>query len=151
MSPPSRASLASSADIRKVCSLWIHNSSFSKQEVLFNAALLPRGSATNGLLLKILPHHPHASPSLQTHVPPLSRPSHAPSFADSSSDSTAFVFVAHDLSNDQRSKHPNLQVRSPFAHCLAKPCLTDPYRFRFPKLLPPAMASIRACRSFLWL
>lgn len=71
--------------IHRVCSLWVHSSTFSRDEVLFNAALLPRAHAIQGRLLKIRP-------------------------SDQSSRSEPFVFVARDLSDEQRSKYPNLQV-----------------------------------------
>ncbi|KAI9726988.1 MAG: vacuolar membrane-associated protein iml1 [Cirrosporium novae-zelandiae] len=112
--------------VQRLCSIWVHDESFSKEDILFNAAALGDGAVRADDLLAVSAVLPTTSvrqfeplaPSQKrrsllsndfgdksaviTHGEPIERGAEEPQ--------KSFLFVARDISPEVKARYPNLQI-----------------------------------------
>lgn len=117
----------------RYCTLWIHEDLFSEETVIFNPDKLPLGSGSLWKLATLKPGSAFVSHDFQTTAPTGgSRSAHGGSYTKSSirkrsgpgkrsnkhvssieqqADQTkSLIFVAHEMTAEQKRKQPALQV-----------------------------------------
>jgi hypothetical protein len=132
--------------VQRICTLWVHEDSFSREDVILNFALFPKGSMRAGDLAEIVALRSNSDVrDFQDAAPKNSRdtgafegspigagaerrrsPSNTLNLeenANKSQQSKRYVFIAKDMSSEQRLRQPNLQVGSPSADTMC----SDPY------------------------
>lgn len=118
--------------VELVCTLWVHDATFSTDDVVFNQGLLPQGDSSRDRLLRVAPHRGltasrdfaagasqfnqhHDSSTLASAGVARKETSQKPAqSAKVISQVTArdcYLFAARDMSTEQKLRYPNLQVR----------------------------------------
>lgn len=115
------------------CTLWIHEDGFSEETVIFNSDKLPLGTGSLWKLATLKPSSAFVSHDFQTPAPAggsrsahggwTSKSSirkrsghgkksnkHVSSIEEQTDQTKALIFVAHDMTAEQRRKQPALQV-----------------------------------------
>lgn len=91
----------------KQCILWVHNEAFAKEDVLFNASILPEGVECEG--------RPFTITSLNTGIGIRDFETQEQDVSEVQNLQThtvepSLVFIARDASEELKVKHPTLQV-----------------------------------------
>ncbi|KAI9765893.1 MAG: vacuolar membrane-associated protein iml1 [Geoglossum simile] len=119
--------------IQRICTLWVHEDSFSREDVILNFALFPKGSVRAGDLAEIValksnsevrdfqdavPKNPRDAnafegSSIGAGAERRQSPSNTLNLEDTTNkslQSKRYVFIAKDMSSEQKLRQPNLQI-----------------------------------------
>jgi DEP domain-containing protein 5 len=122
--------------VQRICTLWVHEESFSREDVILNFALFPKGSVRAGDLAEIValksnsevrdfqdavPKNPRDSNTFEgspigAGAERRRSPSNTLNLEDTTNkslQSKRYVFIAKDMSSEQKLRQPNLQVGGP--------------------------------------
>jgi len=126
----------------QVCTLWVHNEAFAKEDVLFNATSFPKSFASSALF-NLTPFMANVGvrdfQATATASVPANRGGKGTAYSTVSSSNRdgrqgglpkssallgrnrhekRFTFTATDMEADMKAKHPNLQVTSVYTCCI---------------------------------
>lgn len=137
--PSTSGSAHSEVQYQRVCTLWTHDVSFFQDNIVFNMSLFPNGTVLRDQLLSVTPHqgftasHDFQDDAAKQGVERRKTQPKTTPFSEAGDGANRgvprddvnipesvtdwFMFKAQDMSADQRTRHPNLQVSLVIGPC----------------------------------